>query len=112
MLAYLPMTTLTREDLLWRFGKSEDPEIEARRQHILRILLECSPQTKQELIEQGRLEARLDTTRAHLRRVLGRRQLTPTRAEDARIEACADLTTLERWLDRAVTATSVADALE
>lgn len=116
MLEYLPMTTLTREDLLWRFGKSEDPEIEARRQHILRVLLECSPQTKQELIEQGRLEgqleARLEATRAHLRRILDRRQLAPTRAEDARIEACTDLATLERWLDRAVTAPRVADALE
>lgn len=108
MLEYLPMTTLTREDLLWRFGKSEDPEIEARRQHILHVLLECSPQTKQDLIEQ----AQLDTTRAHLRRILERRQLTPTRAEDARIEACTDLATLERWLDRAVTASRVADALE
>ena len=39
---YLPMTTLTREDLLWRFGKSEDPEIEARRQRILEVLLEAS----------------------------------------------------------------------
>ena len=34
MLAYLPMSTLAREDLLWRFGKADDPEIEARRQHI------------------------------------------------------------------------------
>jgi hypothetical protein len=42
MLEYLPMTTLTREDLLWRFGKSEDPEIEARRQRILEVLLEAS----------------------------------------------------------------------
>jgi len=32
--------------------------------------------------------------------------------EDARIEACTDLAILERWLDRAVTAVSVADALE
>lgn len=112
MLEYLPMSTLTREDLLWRFGKSEDPEIEARRQRILEVLLEASPKTQQQLIEQGRLEGQLISTRAHLRRALARRQLTPTKDDDARIEACTDLATLERWLDRAATAVSITDALE
>jgi len=46
-----------------------------------------------------------------LRRVLACRQLVLTESDDARIEGCADLTTLERWLDQAVTALSVADAL-
>ena len=115
MLEYLPMTTLAREDLLWRFGKTEDPEIEARRQRILEVLLEASPQTQQLLIEQGRLEGRLEgrlaEARASLRRVLVLRQLTPSKDDDARIEACTDLATLERWHDRAVTAVSVSDAL-
>jgi hypothetical protein len=112
MLEFLPMTTLTREDLLWRFGKTEDPEIEARRQRILEVLLEASPQTQKKLIEQGVDQGKLVATRAHLRDVLARRQLTPTQADDARIEACMDLGTLERWLDRAFTAASVADALD
>jgi hypothetical protein len=30
---------------------------------------------------------------------------------DARIEACVELTTLERWLDQAITTTSVAAAI-
>ncbi len=111
MLEYLPMSTLTREDLLWRFGKVEDPEIEARRQHILRILLEMSPETKQQLVETGIEQGRLAEARAALRRVLARRQLTPSKDEDARIEACTDLATLERWLDRAITAVSASDAL-
>ena len=115
MLEYLPMSTLAREDLLWRFGKVEDPEIEARRQRILEVLLEASPQTQQQLIEkgieQGRLEGRLTEARATLRRVLALRQLTPSKDDDARIEACTDLATLKRWLDRAVTAVSVSDAL-
>jgi hypothetical protein len=34
------------EELLWRFGKAEDPEIEARRQRILDVLLEASPQKR------------------------------------------------------------------
>jgi hypothetical protein len=43
--------------------------------------------------------------------VLARRQLTLTKHDDARIDACTDLATLERWLDRAITAVSVSDAL-
>jgi hypothetical protein len=109
----MPMPT--RQELLWRFGKVDDPEIEARRQHILDVLLEASPQTQQQLmnkgITQGRLEGRLTEARAVLRRVLARRHLAPSRDDDARIEACTDLATLERWLDLAVTAVSASDAL-
>jgi len=101
------MSMPTRQELLWRFGKSEDPEVEARRQHILDVLLEASPQTQQQLFDRGRLAE----ARAALRRVLARRQLAPSQDEDARIEVCTDLATLERWLDRAVTAISVSDAL-
>jgi hypothetical protein len=115
MLEYLPMSTLAREDLLWRFGKVEDPEIEARRQRILDFLLEASPKTQQQLIDKGIEEGietgRLSEARAALRRVLVRRQLTPSKDDDARIEACTDLTTLERWLDRAITAASASDVL-
>jgi flagellar biosynthesis/type III secretory pathway protein FliH len=123
MLEYLPMTMPTREDLLWRFGKLEDPEMEARRQRILEVLLEASPQTQQQLIDkgieqgieqgikQGRMEGRLTEARAALRRVLARRQLTSSQDDHARIEACTNLATLARWLDRAITAVSVSDAL-
>ena len=108
MVEYLPMSTLVREDLLWRFGKAEDPEVEARRQHILKVLLEASPQTKQELIDEGRLAEARDA----LRQVLMQRQLTPSTDEDARIEACTDLATLKHWHNRAVTAATVSDALK
>jgi hypothetical protein len=43
--------------------------------------------------------------------VLVGRQLTPSQDDDARIDACTDLATLERWLDRAITAASVSDVL-
>jgi hypothetical protein len=124
MLEYLPMSTLAREELLWRFGKAEDPEVEARRQHILKVLLEASPETQQQLIDQGRSEGRLEgrlegqmegrlaEARAALRRVLVHRQLTPSKDEEARIEACTDLATLERWNDRAFSAVRVSDALQ
>jgi hypothetical protein len=44
--------------------------------------------------------------------VLVHRQLTPSKDEEARIEACTDLATLERWNDRAFSAVSVSDALQ
>jgi hypothetical protein len=115
MVEYLPMSMLTQEELLGRFGPVEDPQIEARRQRILDFLLETSPQKKQQLIDkalsEGRLEGQLTEARAALRRVLAGRQLTPSKDDDARIDACTDLATLERWLDRAITATSVLDVL-
>ena len=123
MLEYLPMSLPTREELLRRFPPVDDPEILARRQHILEVLLEAGPQTQRQHILDVLLEAspqtqqhlivegRLTEARAALRRVLARRQLTPSKDDDARIEACTDLATLERWLDRAVTALSVSDAL-
>jgi hypothetical protein len=116
MLESLPMSMPTHEELLERFGKVDDPAIEARRQRIIRVLLEASPQTKQQLQQEGRQEGRqeggLIEARSALRSVLQRRQLTPGTDDDARIEACTDLAILRRWLDRAVTAVSVSDALE
>jgi hypothetical protein len=61
--------------------------------------------------KKGRQEGLLIGTRDSLRRVLVGRQLTPSKDDDARIDACTDLATLERWLDRAITAPSVSDAL-
>jgi hypothetical protein len=107
MLEFLPMSMPTRQELLSRFGKVDDPEIEARRQHILEVLLEASPQTQQQL----RLEGRLTEARAALRRVLALRQLTPSPDDELRIEACTDLAALERWHDHAVTAASIAGVL-
>jgi hypothetical protein len=62
-------------------------------------------------LQEGQLEGRLTEARAALRRVLVGRQLTPSPDDDARIDACTDLTILERWLDRAITATRVSDVL-
>ena len=112
MLRYLPMSMPTRQELLERFAPVDDPEIEARDQHILKVLLEQNPKMQQELRREGQAEGRLAEARGALRRVLTRRQLMLSKDDDARIEACTDLATLERWLDRAVTAVSVSDALE
>jgi len=115
MLEYLPMSTATQEDLLKRFGKVDDPQIEARRQRILRFLLDTSPEVKEQLILEGRAEGReqgrLEATRAALRRVLASRRLIPSEQEDARIAACSDVAVLDRWLDRAGIASSVGEVL-
>jgi hypothetical protein len=119
MLKFLPMSIPSRDDLLKRLAPVDDPEIEARRQHILNAMLEMDPKTRQKLEEKGRLEGEkkgrlegeLTNARDALRRVLLRRQLSPSEDDDARIEACNDLATLDRWLDQAVTAANVSDAL-
>jgi hypothetical protein len=139
MLTYLPVSIPTREQLLARLAPVDDPEVEARRKHILHRMLDMDPLTKQELIdrgiergkaqgkeqgmaqgiEQGMVQGiergidqgRLSGARAALRRVLARRQLAPNKGDEARIDACTDLATLDRWLDQAITAASVSDAL-
>jgi hypothetical protein len=111
MLEYLAMSTTVREDLLWRFGKSDDPEVAARQQRILEVLLEANPKTKEGLIEQGIEKGRLDEARAALRCVLASRQLAVSAADDARIEACSDVATLKRWLEKAITVASASEAL-
>ncbi len=108
MLDYLSMSMPTHEELLWRFGKAEDPAIEARRQRLLDFLLETSPEKKQQLRQEGQLTE----ARAALRLVLANRQLTPSKDDDARIDACIDLAILKRWLGRAITAASASDVLE
>jgi hypothetical protein len=119
MLECLPMSMPTRQELLERFGPADDPRIKARRQYIVEALLEWIPETQQRLIDQGRAEGleqgleqgRLTEARATLRRVLARRKLALRRADKARIDACVDLATLERWLDQAITARSASQAM-
>ena len=61
--------------------------------------------------KEGRNEGQLTQARAAVRRVLALRKLVPSRADEARIDACTDLATLERWHEQAIVAQSVADAL-
>lgn len=59
----------------------------------------------------GLEEGRAITLRAAVRRVLARRGLALSPEQDARIEACSDTATLERWLEEAAVASSAAEAL-
>ena len=67
-------------------------------------------------VEEGRRDAlregRLSEARAALRSVLTRRGLARSAEDEAKIDACAKTATLRRWLDQAIDATSVAEALK
>lgn len=115
MVRFTAMSATVREELLWWVGKGEDPEVKAREREILQALLGANPDVQQKLvekgIERGIEQGRLSEARAALRRVLAQRQLALRPEEDARIEGCAELDVLERWLERAVAATTAAEAL-
>ena len=98
------MTDAVYDELL-RFGvtKTDDPVLEVRRKRMVQVLLDTTPDVKEEL--------GLEAERAALRRVLARRKLVVAREDDVRLDACTDLTTLDRWHDQAVDATSAAEAL-
>jgi hypothetical protein len=107
MVEYTSMSATVSDELLRKFGPVDDPEIEARRQKILRFLLETSPDVRQELLEKGRLLG----ARSALRGVLEQRGLLLTSELDERLEQCTDFTTLQRWMMQAVTAATAAEAL-
>ncbi len=64
-----------------------------------------------ESLEDVTTQGRLLEARAAVSRVLHRRKLPPSPEEQARIDACADLDTLARWIEEASVAGSAADAL-
>lgn len=99
MVQYLAMSEPARE-YVSRFKMGDTPEIQERQRQLGRILMERYPDLQQEL--------RLADARAHLRRVLAVRGLTLRPAHDARIDACTDVATLERWLDDAAVAKTAA----
>ena len=57
------------------------------------------------------LEEGLSATRGALRRILARRGIQLRPEDSARIDACTDLPTLERWLEEAAVAGSAEEAL-
>ena len=116
MIEYTSMSTTVREELLRKFARVDDPEIEARRQEILHALLDASPHVREQLIEKGiekgRLEGQLAQARAALRRVLAGRQLGLTPDQELQIEQCGETAVLDRWLEQAIKAETAAAALQ
>jgi hypothetical protein len=99
--------------------ESDDPAVVARQRHLVQLLVRQHPEfqdvlteeVREKVREEERTKMRLRQARAYLRRVLARRGLVPSADDDARIDACTTLATLEQWLDEAVVASSVAEAL-
>jgi len=106
------MSTAVHEEMLrYVMTKSDDPEVRARQRLIAKVYVDMTPEVRDELVDEGRREGRLNEARSVLRRVLARRKLALSAQEEARIAACADLATLERWHDQAMDAASAAEAL-
>jgi hypothetical protein len=99
--------------------ESDDPAVVARQRHLVQLLVRQHPEFQDVVSEEVRKKVReeeltkmrLHQARAYLRRVLVRRGLVPSADDEARIDACTTLATLEHWLDEAAVATSVAEAL-
>jgi hypothetical protein len=86
---------------------------DAAHEQTLRNLLQRRGYENLEAVKAEGAEAGwLGAERAALRRVLARRKLAVTPALEARIDACTERATLERWLDAAVDAASAAEAID
>jgi hypothetical protein len=103
MIKYTNMSTTVQTELLQRYEPSDDPQVHAREIAIARRMCEVMPEAT--------VPIQLRAARSRLRRVLARRGLVTSAEDEARIDACDDLATLERWLDETITATSAAEAL-
>lgn len=112
MVEFLPMSAAVLDEML-RFvvTKTDDPEIKARQKRMVKVLVDATPEARDELVQEAVDHARLAEARGALRSVLARRKLEPSPEDEARINGCVDLPTLNRWHDQAVDSPSVADAL-
>jgi len=61
--------------------------------------------------KEGKAEGLQQGLCASIRKILDKRGLTLNAQDEARLEGCEDMGTLERWFDQALTATSTAEAL-
>ena len=114
MLNMVEFTAMSKEvarDLLSRFEKTDDPRIEERRQLMFDFWFEANPKFREKVLGKAIEKGLVDQARATLRRVLAKRRLALTPDDEARIDACSSLATLERWLDQALIAATAPEAL-
>jgi hypothetical protein len=113
MIKSVAMSQLARKWISRLTVPSDDPEVLQREREMYEAIFEARPELGQKIHDkgrdEGRDEGRLLEARAMLRRVLARRGLTLGPDDEARIDACTDVAALERWLDEAAIATSMAD---
>jgi hypothetical protein len=107
MVEYTTMSATFLEELERRHPPTDDPEIRARRRWIGRLVLKHDPEFRREVLDEGML---LEARRL-LRRVLTVRGLALAPDDEARIDACTESATLERWLEQAMSAATTAEAL-
>ncbi|AUX47341.1 hypothetical protein SOCE26_088600 [Sorangium cellulosum] len=69
------------------------------------------PPFVQKLIDRGKLEGELNGRRDTLLRLLARAGIALTENESARIQACTDVATLDRWIDNVLGAKTSAEVL-
>lgn len=93
------------------FPKTDDPVIRARQRMIAEWAVESSPEMREKLIGEGRVEGRVAEARESLRHVLALRGLALSVEDEGRVAGCVDVETLRRWHDQAVVAASASDAL-
>jgi hypothetical protein len=118
MVQYTAMSTSARAQVI-NSVETDDPEVVARQRHLVQLLFAKHPELQRELTEElrkaerkeGRRKGRLAEARVILRRLLARRGFELSADEEARIDACRTLATLEHWIDEAVVASSAAEAL-
>jgi len=122
MVQYTAMSTSARAQVIHSV-ETDDPEVVARQRHLVQLLLAKDPELQQQVTDQGRKEGRregskegrrkgkLSEARAILRRILARRGLELGAGDEARVDACTTLATLEHWIDEAVVAASAAEVL-
>lgn len=102
------MSAATYEDLhLYTLQKTDDPGVLARRQMLAEWMLEASPETREKLVDEGKLQE----ARTAVREVLEARGMVLGPQEQARVDACTDLDILRRWHKRAIVAANAADAM-
>jgi hypothetical protein len=107
MLDCLAMSEAARQFIYHRV-EDDRPEVLARQIHLAKLILARRPELKRQIQEEGRLA----DARAALRRVLALRGLVVRPEDDARVDACTDLPTLERWHDAAVVATTATEIFD
>ena len=69
------------------------------------------PPFAQKLIDRGKLEGKLEEKRETLLRLLTRAGIPFTEEDRARVEACAEPVTLDRWVDNVLSAKAIDDVL-
>jgi hypothetical protein len=118
MVQYTAMSTRARAQVI-NSVETDEPEVVARQVHLVQLLFAKHPELQQKMTTElraaerkaARRKGRLAEARAILRRVLARRGFELSDDDEARIDACTTLATLEHWIDEAVVASSAAEAL-